>query len=147
MTDEMKEKIFNAILNASRNDAVLVQLEPFEIEVYKDFWSNDKTPFDAHLFTSFPCKNEWIQSGTMTTRLYEKSGVTRLVHHGEYLGDGRYGRDIIDSIRDKSLHCRMESVDNGFVSGCQEQPKGSRYENGVCSYECRIVTFVYWSKR
>ena len=146
MTDEMKQEIFDAIINASRNDAVLVQFEPFEIEVYKDFWSDDKTPFDAHLFTSFPCKNEWIQSGTMTTRLYEKSGVTRLVHHGEYLGDGRLGRDLINSIRDKSLHCRMISPDNDFVPGCYEQPQGSRWSKGVC-YGCKIVTFVYWSKR
>ena len=147
MTEEMKVKIFNAILNAEKNDAVLVQQDPFTIEIYKNYWSDDKTPFDAHIHTSFPCKNEWIQSGTITKRLYEKSGVTRVVHHGEYLGAGRYGRDIIDSIRDKSLHCWMESVDNGFVSGCQEQPKGSRYENGVCSDGCRYVTFVYWSKR
>ena len=149
MNDEMKQEIiFDVIMKAQRNDAVLVQMEPFDIEVYKDFWSDDKTPFDAHLFTSFPCKNEWIQSGTMTTRLYEKSGVTRVVHHGENLGDGRYGRGIINCIRDKSLHCRMEPVDNYVIPGCFEHPALAERgrENSLCHPGCRIVTFVYWTK-
>ena len=91
MNDEMKQEIiFDVIMKAQRNDAVLVQMEPFDIEVYKDFWSDDKTPFDAHLFTSFPCETALFKSGGLTnTRLYELSGVTRVVHHGENLGDGR----------------------------------------------------------
>jgi len=163
MTDEQKEKIFDAILNAERNDAVIVH-KPFAIEVLKDYWSNDKGPFDnisgVISVVDYSSMYGWgaihrkpstwgslsTTSGTITQTYYQKEIIRRIVHFGEYLDVGRYGRDIINSIRDKSLHCKLELVDNDFMPGCHEEPQGSRWVRGSCCPGCRVVTFVYWTK-
>ena len=74
MTDEQKEKIFDAILNVERNDAVIVQLDPFAIEVFKDCWSDPEPrrpgtirPFAGGGYVSIPCETALFKSGGLTT--------------------------------------------------------------------------------